>query len=934
MTYSSNVMLNAAVKKAHPSEEARTVFRNAFNTAFGNKMKEGTCFAIAHAAANKITKNPYKKIHEDADAKIQVKQKKRQWMIKMDDGKRVYDGPSKKRSLIGEESMNHIQEVTDAYLRKHVASAVKRSTAADQENDTNTTGKVYKFLTKSRTAKRLGFTPDKASQDQNPRDMRFKKVGDKLVREFVEMIDEGRRKIKPKEDWHKNDPDALLTHVYWMHGHKPPTNHAVKLSAYQSIVKQLNKQNPCEDPKILDKHLNHFRKAAKKSLMSEAAMGRPKKEGGIGAFLKQRAAENKAAKEAKRQAQFQGRMAKMSAPKPAAKPAVTAAPKKTAPATLEKGATYTPTRNAKYTMTPEMHAQVQRDMVKHKSKKQNRENSAVRSAKIEFKNDQATSKRIHRAKTAQPKFVKSDIVRPVDNRSSYEHLRGVAKLKSETAITGEGHRRQHIEAALAHKAAGAHPDAPKDHSHISMNAKHLDLAKKAPKALKVKVPKAKEATPSNARRHRFAASLARKDYESDDSAKNMTEGYKAGQRANTMKKYQDRTEPEDRVRRSQYSPKRTIPKEWYIKKAREKASRVVEAYLDEAKHLLTLRAGGDLPFTKKSLTDSGGELHHHGPNGESVYAFNSFDKLQHFRAVSRHRNRDPDAVRNKEYIDIQHEDDKAVDESNEYMKKALIAHNATKQAHTTNDKLDHFKAAYCHKQALQNSPTPETSIMHADKIAHHTKRSDVTEEIIAEKKRFWLPKGGTKILKKRPANMPMRAVHAVERADIKALHVVVSEETVRRPGSVKPSLGALGQSFGSGSKDDRDALKNPPTGGLTTSHHEREIRNIMTPKPTHAGDESSHANWAHNTVSRIRPGTHIQMGQHQGASHGEYVGKHPREAGKHVYQNNKGKRFSFHPTSVTHVDGKEITNPHKAPVQSRPTQTTKSTLDRDWNSKE
>jgi GNAT superfamily N-acetyltransferase len=88
---------------------------------------------------------------------------------------------------------------------------------------------------------------------------------------FTESVDLT-EKIHPKEDWHKNKPEELLAHVYWLHNKLPPEGIRAQHAAYQSIVKQLHTKNPAPSKKVLDSHMNHFVNKSKKALVGEETM--------------------------------------------------------------------------------------------------------------------------------------------------------------------------------------------------------------------------------------------------------------------------------------------------------------------------------------------------------------------------------------------------------------------------------------------------------------------------------------------------------------------------------------------------------------------------------------------------------------------------------------------------------------------------------------
>lgn len=79
-------------------------------------------------------------------------------------------------------------------------------------------------------------------------------------------------KIHPGVDWHKNKPDELLAHVYWMCGKEAPKDLDIRHKAYRGIVKQLHASNPAPSKKVLDTHMNHFVNVSKKKLVRESVV--------------------------------------------------------------------------------------------------------------------------------------------------------------------------------------------------------------------------------------------------------------------------------------------------------------------------------------------------------------------------------------------------------------------------------------------------------------------------------------------------------------------------------------------------------------------------------------------------------------------------------------------------------------------------------------
>lgn len=79
-------------------------------------------------------------------------------------------------------------------------------------------------------------------------------------------------KIHPNQDWHKNHPDDLMNHIYWLHGKRPPKDLKIRHTAYRGLVKQLHAKNPAPTKQALDRHMNHYINSAKKKLLGETVV--------------------------------------------------------------------------------------------------------------------------------------------------------------------------------------------------------------------------------------------------------------------------------------------------------------------------------------------------------------------------------------------------------------------------------------------------------------------------------------------------------------------------------------------------------------------------------------------------------------------------------------------------------------------------------------
>jgi len=111
----------------------------------------------------------------------------------------------------------------------------------------------------------------KPKKEQEPKqgteehDAKYKEVDHNYPYRADESV-ELTEKIHPKENWHLNDPDKLMAHIYWLHGRVPPKDLKIKEVAYHGLVKQLHALNPAPNKRALDRHMNHFKKQATKAL--------------------------------------------------------------------------------------------------------------------------------------------------------------------------------------------------------------------------------------------------------------------------------------------------------------------------------------------------------------------------------------------------------------------------------------------------------------------------------------------------------------------------------------------------------------------------------------------------------------------------------------------------------------------------------------------
>ena len=192
-----------------------------------------------------------------------------------------------------EESMAHtpLAEVSTALMKDYVKSATASSAQASASGDTKKAGKRFRGV--HRAMVRMGVRKAKWTGDANgmvrKEEIELLEKDKKKKNKSTDTRDADRKdvdhtypyqadesvqiteKIHPKEDWHKNDPDELLRHIYWLHGKNPPTDPQVRNAAYKGLVRQLHTKNPAPNKQTLDKHMNHYKKVNKKALGEEIA---------------------------------------------------------------------------------------------------------------------------------------------------------------------------------------------------------------------------------------------------------------------------------------------------------------------------------------------------------------------------------------------------------------------------------------------------------------------------------------------------------------------------------------------------------------------------------------------------------------------------------------------------------------------------------------
>lgn len=67
--------------------------------------------------------------------------------------------------------------------------------------------------------------------------MKEKELRQIIKEEIKKVISE---KLYPQNEWWKNDPAELLTHIYWLQGKVPPSNPSKRAKAWKDLVTQMN----------------------------------------------------------------------------------------------------------------------------------------------------------------------------------------------------------------------------------------------------------------------------------------------------------------------------------------------------------------------------------------------------------------------------------------------------------------------------------------------------------------------------------------------------------------------------------------------------------------------------------------------------------------------------------------------------------------------
>lgn len=149
-----------------------------------------------------------------------------------------------------------LSELSTALLGRYAEKAV----------DSMGSGKYNKFGYNRKVGP--NWTPEQSRKDKKRKKGLARAWDTREKRNWSEQVNIT-EKIHPAENWHKNDPDKLMRHVYWLRGKTPPTDTAIRHASYQSIVRQLHKKNPAPDKKALDAHMNHYLKMSEKEFVGE-----------------------------------------------------------------------------------------------------------------------------------------------------------------------------------------------------------------------------------------------------------------------------------------------------------------------------------------------------------------------------------------------------------------------------------------------------------------------------------------------------------------------------------------------------------------------------------------------------------------------------------------------------------------------------------------